>query len=57
MPTTANGWPDEARLLKRLEDRNVRAVAVSLVQFSNGYRADLAALSAATRPHGRLARR
>jgi cysteine desulfurase/selenocysteine lyase len=52
VPTTANGWPDEARLLERLEDRNVRAVAVSLVQFSNGYRADLAALSAATRRTG-----
>ena len=57
VPTTANGWPDEARLLERLEDRNVRAVAVSLVQFSNGYRADLAALSARDPPHGRLARR
>jgi len=52
VPTTAAGWPDEARLLERLEDPRVRALAVSLVQFSNGYRVDLAALSAATRRTG-----
>ncbi|HET6578681.1 MAG TPA: aminotransferase class V-fold PLP-dependent enzyme [Gemmatimonadales bacterium] len=52
VPTTEAGWPDEARLLERLEDPRVRALAVSLVQFSNGYRADLAALSAATRRTG-----
>jgi cysteine desulfurase / selenocysteine lyase len=52
VPTTADGWPDEARLLERLEDARVRALAVSLVQFSNGYRVDLAALSAATRRTG-----
>ena len=50
--TTESGWPDEARLLERLEDPRVRALAVSLVQFSNGYRADLAALSEATRRTG-----
>src|SRR5215207_1937172 len=44
VPTAASGWPDEARLLERLEDPRVRALAVSLVQFSNGYRVDLAAL-------------
>lgn len=52
VPTTAAGWPDEARLLERLEDPRVRALAVSLVQFSNGYRIDLATLSAATRRTG-----
>ncbi|MGH7514408.1 MAG: aminotransferase class V-fold PLP-dependent enzyme [Gemmatimonadales bacterium] len=52
VPTTAAGWPDEARLLERLADPRVRAIAVSLVQFSNGYRVDLAALSAATRRTG-----
>lgn len=52
VPTTAAGWPDEARMLERLEDPRVRALAVSLVQFSNGYRIDLAALSAATRRTG-----
>lgn len=48
-PTTAEGWPDERYLLERVRDPGVRALAVSLVQFSNGYRVDLAALSAATR--------
>jgi selenocysteine lyase/cysteine desulfurase len=52
VPTTANGWPDESRLLERLTDPRVRVLAVSLVQFSNGYLADLAALSAATRRTG-----
>jgi cysteine desulfurase / selenocysteine lyase len=52
VPTTPLGWPDEARLLERLEDPRVRALAVSLVQFSNGYQVDLAALSAATRRTG-----
>jgi selenocysteine lyase/cysteine desulfurase len=52
VPTTAAGWPDEARLLERLADPRVRVLAVSLVQFSNGYRVDLAALSAATRRTG-----
>lgn len=52
VPTTPAGWPDEARLLERLEDPRVRALAVSLVQFSNGYRVDLGALSAATRRTG-----
>jgi selenocysteine lyase/cysteine desulfurase len=52
VPTTPSGWPDEARLLERLEDPRVRALAVSLVQFSNGYRVDLAALSAVTRRTG-----
>ena len=52
IPTTAGGWPDEARLLERVQDSRVRALAVSLVQFSNGYQVDLAALSAATRRTG-----
>ena len=52
VPTTPEGWPDEARLLERLEDPRVRVLAVSLVQFSSGYCADLAALSAAARRTG-----
>jgi cysteine desulfurase / selenocysteine lyase len=52
IPTTGAGWPDEGRLLERMQDPRVRALAVSLVQFSNGYRVDLAALSAATRRTG-----
>jgi selenocysteine lyase/cysteine desulfurase len=52
VPTTPEGWPDEARLLERLRDPRVRVLAVSLVQFSNGYLVDLAGLSAATRESG-----
>jgi cysteine desulfurase / selenocysteine lyase len=51
-PTTPEGWPDESRLLERLRDPRVRVLAVSLVQFSNGYMVDLARLSAATRASG-----
>jgi selenocysteine lyase/cysteine desulfurase len=52
VPTTAEGWPDEARLLERLRDPRVRVLAVSLVQFSSGYLVDLDRLSAATREAG-----
>ncbi len=52
IPTTAEGWPDEAHLLDRLGDPRVKVLAVSLVQFSNGYTVDLARLSAATRASG-----
>jgi cysteine desulfurase / selenocysteine lyase len=51
-PTTQEGWPDEEYLLERLRDPRVRVLAVSLVQFSNGYTIDLARLSAATRASG-----
>ncbi len=51
-PTTPEGWPDEAHLLKRLRDPRVRVLAISLVQFSNGYTVDLGRLSAATRASG-----
>ena len=50
-PVTPEGWPDEDRLVERLADPRVRALAVSLVQFSNGYLADLARLSRETRAH------
>ncbi len=52
VPTTAEGWPDEARLLERLRDPRVRVLAVSLVQFSSGYLVDLERLSAAARDAG-----
>ncbi|HEY4648945.1 MAG TPA: aminotransferase class V-fold PLP-dependent enzyme, partial [Gemmatimonadales bacterium] len=48
-PTTAEGWPDEHYLLQRVQDPRVRVLAVSLVQFSNGYTVDLVRLSDATR--------
>jgi cysteine desulfurase / selenocysteine lyase len=51
-PTTTEGWPDEGYLLDRLSDPRVRVLAVSLVQFSNGYTIDLARLSEATRASG-----
>ena len=51
-PVTAEGWPDEDHLVERLADPRVRVLAVSLVQFSNGYRADLERLSAACRANG-----
>jgi cysteine desulfurase/selenocysteine lyase len=46
------GWPDEDHLLERLRDPRVRVLAVSFVQFSNGYRADLKKLGAACRANG-----
>jgi len=49
---TAQGWPDEDHLLERLRDPRVRVLAVSFVQFSNGYRADLKRLGAACRANG-----
>jgi cysteine desulfurase/selenocysteine lyase len=52
IPTTVAGWPDEERLLERLRDPQVRVMAISWVQFSNGYLVDLARLSAATRDAG-----
>jgi cysteine desulfurase / selenocysteine lyase len=49
MPVTPDGWPDEARLLQRVEDPRVRVLAVSLVQFGSGYAVDLASVSRACR--------
>lgn len=48
-PVTARGWPDEDHIVERLADPRVRVLAVSYVQFSNGYAADLDRLSAACR--------
>jgi selenocysteine lyase/cysteine desulfurase len=49
IPVLPSGWPDEARLLERMQDPRVRVLAVSLVQFSNGYAVDLDRLSRAAR--------
>ncbi|HSB54175.1 MAG TPA: aminotransferase class V-fold PLP-dependent enzyme [Gemmatimonadales bacterium] len=54
VPTTAEGWPDEARLLERLEDPRVRCLALSLTQFASGYTADVARFSAVTRQRGQF---
>lgn len=51
LPATARGWPNEDRMLERIADPRVRVAAVSLVQFSNGYRYDLGRLSDACRAH------
>ena len=51
-PCTPEGWPDEEYLVGALRDPRVRVLAISFVQFSNGYRADLKKLSAATRANG-----
>ncbi|MBE0594472.1 MAG: aminotransferase class V-fold PLP-dependent enzyme [Gemmatimonadales bacterium] len=50
--TTPQGWPDESYLLERLRDPRVRVLAISFVQFSNGFRADLATLGQACRDNG-----
>jgi selenocysteine lyase/cysteine desulfurase len=49
LPTLANGWPDEERLLERVQDPVVKVLAVSLVQFSNGFKADVDRLGAECR--------
>ncbi|HVH67892.1 MAG TPA: aminotransferase class V-fold PLP-dependent enzyme [Gemmatimonadales bacterium] len=51
-PCVPEGWPDEDYLAERLDDPRVRVLAVSFVQFSNGFRADLARLGAACRANG-----
>lgn len=51
---TPDGWPDEAGLVQRLADPQVKALAVSLIQFASGYRVDLAHLSAETRKRQKL---
>ncbi len=54
VPTTAGGWPDEPRLLEAIAAPDVRALAVSAVQFASGYRADLRTLGARCRELGVL---
>lgn len=53
-PCGPEGWPDEDYLLERLRDSRVRVLAVSFVQFANGYRVDLERLGAACRDNGSL---
>ncbi len=48
-PCTPEGWPDEAHVLARMRDPRVKVLAVSLVQFSNGYKVNLERLSQASR--------
>ncbi|MBA2668971.1 MAG: aminotransferase class V-fold PLP-dependent enzyme [Gemmatimonadetes bacterium] len=41
VPTNENGWPDEDRILERLDLPGVAVFALSSVQFASGYLADL----------------
>ena len=52
VPTTPEGWPDESRMLERIQDPRVKVLALSLVQFHTGYLPDMATLSKATRASG-----
>lgn len=52
VPVTPEGFPDEDYLVERLADPQVRALTVSFVQFSNGWKADLARLGSACRANG-----
>ena len=51
-PTTSDGWPDEDYLRERVSDPRVRVLAISLVQFSNGYKANIGRLGEACRANG-----
>ena len=52
VPLTAEGWPDETRIKERMQDRTVRALTISHVQFHNGFTADLDSLSEVARGSG-----
>ncbi len=52
--TDGRGWPDEEALLARLGREDVRALALSAVQYVSGYRADLEALGASCGANGVL---
>ncbi len=49
VPLTEEGFPDEERLLAALRRPEVRVLALSSVQFSSGYRADLERIGRACR--------
>jgi cysteine desulfurase / selenocysteine lyase len=51
MPTDSNGCPVEDALLERIGRDDVGALAISSVQFSTGFRADLKRLGAACAAH------
>lgn len=54
VPADGHGNPREAALLEALDAPDVRALAVSWVQFVTGFRMDLPALGAACRARGAL---
>ena len=53
VPVDGRGWPDQERLEERLRAPSVRAVCVSLAQFSTGWTIDLDRLSRLTRELGK----
>lgn len=52
VPTTTEGWPDEDRLLERLDQGDVAVFALSSVQFATGYLADVARFGRFCRERG-----
>jgi selenocysteine lyase/cysteine desulfurase len=52
LPADARGKPDEARMLEEVARGDVGILAVSAVQFTDGWVADLQALGRACREHG-----
>lgn len=52
LPTDARGNPDEARMLEEVARGGVGILAISAVQFTSGWVADLEALGRACRAHG-----
>jgi cysteine desulfurase / selenocysteine lyase len=52
VPADGRGHPDEARLLEEVARGDVGILAVSAVQFTSGWVADLEALGRACRAHG-----
>jgi cysteine desulfurase/selenocysteine lyase len=52
LPADARGNPDEARMLEEVARGDVGILAVSAVQFTNGWVGDLEALGRACREHG-----
>ncbi|HSR40898.1 MAG TPA: aminotransferase class V-fold PLP-dependent enzyme, partial [Longimicrobiales bacterium] len=54
VPTDRRGLPDEARLLERIRGDDVRAFALSAVQFASGYRTRLEPFGSLCRERGVL---
>jgi len=54
IPTGEDGLPDEPEMVRRLDAEDVRALAVSAVQYASGHKADLSLLGRACRERGVL---
>lgn len=54
VPRDIRGWPDEERLMERMDRGDVSIFAISSVQFASGYRADLEKLGTFCRERGIL---